>query len=1451
MPELFSSDNVHLLSEDDMDDDPLDFESRDQQVPDLYEGSEDDFDESIEVVQELRSEEHHKDCFDYKSEPIQTCEASESNTNCIQKEVPSQNPVVHHLDLDQNTVDGYTSVFSLSTNGFDVSFMENVNHIAVENSTDSLLICREETVLQTCKIDPNLLDTTDKGIFLVGIIGGKTIPMMIDTGASCSVMSRNVFNSIPVQCRPKLINENCGIRSVSGDLTKCDGIVKFDMTFGDIKLPIKFHVADIADKVILGMSFLSEFGGTLDTKNGTMTINNEVVPCLVCDGKPKPRRVYVTGEYIIPPGTEVILPGTSRDKKGDIRSNSTVPMLFEPKPNFVKQHGLLICASTAMNHKSTIPIRVFNPTEDAITLKSGRDGIRCGYLTPTSVESEIFSKADMVAQVGIDLEKACDNEMPEHLRKLFHDSCVNLNEHETALVKEKLIKYQDVFSKGEDDIGRTTVAEHVIKTKTDTPLRQRPRPLPAKQNEEVERQIRLLLESGMISVSNSAWSSPIVCVRKKDGSLRMCCDYRKLNDITVKDAHPIPPINQSIDALAGSKYFCSLDLISGYYQVPMHPESKAKSAFCTRNGLYEWNVMSFGLCNAPGTFQRMMERILDGLHWSICMVYLDDILIYGNSVTEVLDRLEMVFIRLRGAGLKLKPKKCHLFTTEVLYLGYKISEKGVHTDPAKVKAVEEFPRPEDVNGVRKFLGLTNYYRKFIKDYAKIAFPLNRLLDKKGKKSDLFDWTDICEDAFQSLKEKLVSAPILALPRDTGEFVMDTDASAEGLGGVLHQEQDGELRVIAYSSKALSKEERNYCVSRQELLAIVYHISHWRCYIWGNHFTVRTDHASLKYLISFKDPTGQLARWICSLSEYDYEIVPRPGKKNGNADSMSRIPCGGKRCLCAYACSDPTLTDFDSNPCPLRVITEDSLSCEDVDIDSVLCSHMDEISECDEVNLSQDNTHEDTDFPFPWTSESLKKAQRQDSVLKEVINFVETGSKPSWGQVSHAGEDIKSFLANWKSLVIHEGLLFRRNSESKLQQASYQLVIPDVYRSKLLYHYHDSITGGHLGVAKVYSKLQSKYFWPNMKDSVYLYIKTCLTCQKKKSPPKSFCAPLKKYVVGVPFERVAADVMGPLVETQKHNRYVLVVTDYFTRWVEAYPIPDQTAETIAKVLASEWVTRFGCMSELHSDNGTNFVSEVMASLCKLLGVERSTTIVRRPQSDGVCERFNHTIQAMLSTALTDHVFDWDEVIPFLLMAYRASRHESTGFSPNKMLFGTEIRLPLDAYAPESPDNQEFNAPEYVDHVREMLRNSHDIARGHLEKAVEYQQRSYLNRLRPHAYQLKEPIWYWNPVFKKGQSPKLLSFWTGPFYIVEVISDVVYRIQKNARCTTRVVHHNQIKPCFFREEQENQWLDNSIEKFSKKEKKAILPDAVSSEEGPNLRRSSRVRTNPSRYGNVVSS
>ena len=326
-----------------------------------------------------------------------------------------------------------------------------------------------------------------------------------------------------------------------------------------------------------------------------------------------------------------------------------------------------------------------------------------------------------------------------------------------------------------------------------------------------------------------------------------------MNEVTIKDAYPLPRIDDTLDALSGAEWFSTLDLASEYWQVELDEDAKEKSAFTVR-GLYQWRVMPFGLCNAPSRFERLMERILTGLHWEILLVYLDDIIIYGKTCEDELARLRVGFQKMREAKLKVKPKKCHLFKKKVAYLGHVVSAEGVSTDPDKIEAVKQWPAPKTVTEVRSFLCLASYYRRFIQGFAEIAKPLHRLTER----NNTWHWTKECQETFRELKTRLINAPILAYPSSEGRFILDTDASGQVIGAVLSQVQNGVEKVISYASRSLNKPERNYCVTRRELLAVVYFIKKHCHYLYGRDFEVRTDHAALKWLLSFKDPEGQLA-----------------------------------------------------------------------------------------------------------------------------------------------------------------------------------------------------------------------------------------------------------------------------------------------------------------------------------------------------------------------------------------------------------------------------------------------------------------------------------------------------------------------------------------------------------------------------------------------------------------
>jgi hypothetical protein len=447
-----------------------------------------------------------------------------------------------------------------------------------------------------------------------------------------------------------------------------------------------------------------------------------------------------------------------------------------------------------------------------------------------------------------------------------------------------LIENKELFSWNTKDLGKTDITQHELYTGDAIPIKQRPYRHSPKERKFLKEEIDNMLEEGIISPSSSPWSSPVVLVKQKDKT-RFCIDYRKLNNVTKKDNYPLPRIDDLFDMLGTSSWYTSLDLASGYWQVKMHPKDREKTAFITQYGTFEFNVMPFGLTNAPSTFQRLMDNIFKDVIGKYVVVYLDDLNIYSSSFEEHLKHLKEVFRRLKLAGLKLKPQKCYFANNELKFLGYVISSEGISTNPDKVKAVQNFPVPKNLRQLRGFLGLASYYRRFVPGFSKMASPLNRLLKKEVR----YEWTSVQQNAFESLKEKLITAPILAYPDNTKEFILFTDASDIALGAILSQKDDkGHEKVIAYASKSLTTAEKNYSTTEKECLAVVWAVQHYRQYLHGVHFLLITDHSALRSLFHHKLPQTRLARWILILQEYTFTVLHKAGKRHTNVDSLSRI-----------------------------------------------------------------------------------------------------------------------------------------------------------------------------------------------------------------------------------------------------------------------------------------------------------------------------------------------------------------------------------------------------------------------------------------------------------------------------------------------------------------------------------------------------------------------------------
>ncbi|KAI2646047.1 Retrovirus-related Pol polyprotein [Labeo rohita] len=914
-----------------------------------------------------------------------------------------------------------------------------------------------------------------------------------------------------------------------------------------------------------------------------------------------------------------------------------------------------------------------------------------------------------------------------------------------------LERHHAVFATSAHDVGQTQLVQHCIDTGNAHPIRQRPRRLPPTRQAAADRCLEEMKAAGIIEPSESPWASPVVLVPKKDGSWRFCVDFRQLNEVTIKDSYPLPRVDESLDKIAGSKWFSLLDLRSGYWQVALSADARPKTAFTTGMGLWQFRTMPFGLCNAPATFERLMEQVLQGIPRESCLVYLDDILVHGKDFESALSALDLVITRIAQAGLKLHPDKCQLMQKAVTFLGHYVSAEGVATDEQKTVAVRDWPVPCGLRQLRAFLGLASYYRKFVPGFATVAAPLHQLT----KKSQRFQWGQEQQQAFDRLKEALCHAPVLAAPDPRLPFILDTDASNVGLGAILSQDGEKGERVIAYYSRAFNRAERNYCVTRRELLAVVEAVSHFRHHLCGLPFVIRTDHASLHWLLSFREPEGQVARWIERLQEFQFTIQHRKGESHQNADGLSRRICKDTCSQCERLTGYTGQGPADKTP--------------EIQIEASCCAVL-------------------PDSKVAWANE-----QRKDTDLQVVINWVETGRRLAWEEVAAFGPVVRGLWSMRDGLALNMGVLQRGFVEPATGVTKWQTVVPKSCHHLVLEAMHGQPGVGHFGVNKTLKRVRQEFYWNTCRRDVESFCRRCDACTAKKGPTGQSHAPLQQRLVGCPMDRVAVDVLGPFPRTPRGNRFVVVAMDYFTKWPEAYAVPNQEAGTVAEVLLEGMFARFGVPTEVHSDQGRNFESQLFSDLCRQLGIRKTRTTPLHPQSDGLVERYNRTLATQLALCVSRDQKDWDLQLPLVLLATRSAVQETTGCTPALLMLGRELRTPsslLMGRPPDAPD-----APpglEYAHQLQDRLQSAHEFARRQALQAGIRQKRAYDHRCTGRDFNAGELVWVYGPKRQKGRSPKLDCAWVGPCYVVKRLGESIYRVRKKPGGHTVVLHRDRLAP-----------------------------------------------------------
>ena len=746
-------------------------------------------------------------------------------------------------------------------------------------------------------------------------------------------------------------------------------------------------------------------------------------------------------------------------------------------------------------------------------------------------------------------------------------------------------------------------------------------------------------------------------------------------------------------------------LQKGGILVEIDPRDRDKTTFTSHFGTYRFVRMPFGLRNAPATFQRAVDVILAGIKWQHCLVYLDDVIVFSNSVERHMVHVDHVLTLLRSAGVSLKLKKCNFFTQSVSYLGHVIRPGRLSLADKNTRALREAKHPSTQTELRSFLGICNVYRRFVPNFARIAAPLNRML-KKGEPKDIDTLLPEQADAFEALKTALLNPPILALPRREGHFTLDTDASEHQVGCCLMQEQpNGDRLPVGYWSRSLNDAERNYSTTEKECLAVVWAVLLLRPYLEGVQFTVRTDHHSLRWVLAGTrtESHGRLERWRLRLLEFDFEVQYRPGIVHQAADALSRLPTDAED-------TDPVEDDIPT------------LAVESTCALTPTPSRRDQLAQ--QANMS------------PITREEFVDEQERDEMCQE---FRRTGGR--------------QFDFDPSGILVRISPLDGKR----------QIVVPRSLQPRVLRLAHYPVLAGHPGGCRMYHTLRQTYYWPAMAHDAYATVRECSDCARNRVKERSKTSFLKLFPAAAPLEFVCMDILGPLPRTARHNRFLLVLTDRFSKLTRTVPLTNVSTPTVAKAFCEHWVFAYGPPVYLLTDNGSQFASKFFVDVCTILGIKQLFTTTYHPQTNGQAERFNRTLLQALRNYVAEHQRNWDQFSSAITFGYNCQVHRTTGIPPFELVLS---RPPVSLSLQNIP-TWDGNAGTVRHDFLRKLTVLMDSARASMAKAQQRYKLNYDRSVRETNNNLPLGSWVFVRIeeFPTGRSKKLHPQAHGPYQVVQ--------------------------------------------------------------------------------------
>ena len=1256
----------------------------------------------------------------------------------------------------------------------------------------------------------NIQQETYRASFVRGIVNGQTLTrILLDCG--------NFFGNIVSQEYAKMMKlniiPNTGTTVGTADkqgkikiLGKADTPLKVQLENLDITYHITVWVAEgFSHPLNLSRNCLGRMKAKLDFFKNTLEVIGKIGKCplisyhtSLVNGRitdtrftkmikrfkeesnkitnTKERNIYTTTSVTLPANTINFISTQVEDLP------ETRQILVEPeflRNTKSRQSEALVAKGIYTVENGRARIAVLNPHPRPVKIRAN------ACLGTITEQFQVKYNPTNVLDIGINLVEKQDTQGEEaDIQKKRNWIIEQLKLDENSImtthpeIKEDVIKIfldnYGALAQSKYDYGTTSL----VKFKIDlvpgaVPIKQKVKLLNPNQLEDLRQQIEAWKQGDVIEEAVSPWGFRLVPVQKKDNSTRWCVDYRRLNEMTIKDSYPLTSITGNIEKLSGAKFFTTLDSCGAYHNIQIEPESRDFTTFVSPLGSYRFKKLPFGVSNAPSCYSRLVDIILSKIPPTFALGYLDDIIIYSRTLTEHVDHLRAVVELHTEAGLKLNLKKCEVLKSKVQYLGHIVSAAGIGMVEEYVTRITNWPTPTNTKDIRTFMGFISYYRQFFPDFSKITYHINELRSESKK----FEWTKKCQEEFENIKSRFTKAPLRAYPdwESPNPFIVTTDFSSQAVAAILSQVQDGQERFIAAAGRKLHRHESNYPSLKGELLAFIIATNHWEHILKYRPFILVTDAASLKYLHSLKNPRGIYYRWMNQVAEYNFTVQHRSGRLNKNADSLSRT----------NHLPEPTLEEIEEIEKEVACIDVESKA--DRNLKRTIYQMKEEICDKRLYQLAEEDTTTNTedsrdqeDILEAITWADLQIAQEHDEHLKEVLVWVKRGEPPTKQELRGKTTEVKQYAGIFNALKLEDGVLIMKYILNSRVTEVERVCIPENLQKAVWKLAHEDPTAGHRGIMATALRMKNRVFFPQLYPKIKNWIQHCPACVRKVNKVRDTKSIHISGSSSSPMEKVAVDLVGPLLVTSGGNKYILTLEDLFTRWTEAIPLPNKESGTVCRAIIDHFISRHGVMNQIHSDQGSEWSNKIWNELMAMLRIKATMTPAYNPRSNPV-ERFHRTIESILRTSSYLSKDDWQERLYIALLAYRTSVHTATGVTPFYALYGREAILPLDLIIPypesrrEIYNNININLQQHLEQIYQLMRKNQQLQIKRISQRYTGQPDKLDQQL-----QIGDKVWYFTPRQIVGQvQRKMSTSWTGPWIIIERIAPLLFKIQPEGR------------------------------------------------------------------------